>query len=109
MADIRADGILLAQLPHGENNAIVRLLTRDHGLLAGYVRGARGSRMRPLLMAGNQLHGHWRSRTESQLGSLTLELARSRGLLALGPRPPAVALDWVRRLPARSPALSGYP
>ena len=32
---------------------MVRLITPEHGLQAAYVRGARGRRMRPVLIAGN--------------------------------------------------------
>ncbi|HYI48835.1 MAG TPA: recombination protein O N-terminal domain-containing protein, partial [Allosphingosinicella sp.] len=45
--------IVCALRSHGEHGAVVRMMTRDHGLLAAYVRGARGRRMRPVLMAGN--------------------------------------------------------
>ena len=41
--------IVCALRNHGEHGAIVRLVTPDHGLVAAYVRGARGKRMRPVL------------------------------------------------------------
>ena len=39
---IRAEALLCATRAHGEHGAIVRVLTADHGLVAGYVAGARG-------------------------------------------------------------------
>ena len=48
-----AQAIVCALRNHGEHGAIVRLMTSEQGLIAAYVRGARGRRMRPVLMAGN--------------------------------------------------------
>ena len=62
---------------HGENGAVVSLLTQHHGRQAGYVRGAQGSRLRGTLEVGNQVDAIWRARTSDDLGSLTLELDRS--------------------------------
>ena len=45
--------IVCALRNHGEHGAVVRLMTPEHGLQAAYVRGARGRRMRPVLIAGN--------------------------------------------------------
>ncbi len=70
-------GIVLAVRPHGENGAIVSLLTEAQGRHAGYVRGAQGSRMRGTLEAGNIVDAHWQARNNEDLGSLKLELARS--------------------------------
>jgi DNA repair protein RecO (recombination protein O) len=50
---IETPAIVCALLGHGEHGAVVRLMTPGHGLQAAYVRGARGSRMRPVLIAGN--------------------------------------------------------
>ncbi|HEX3677962.1 MAG TPA: recombination protein O N-terminal domain-containing protein, partial [Sphingomicrobium sp.] len=66
---------------HGEHGAIVRLLTFDHGLQAAYVRGARGRRMRPMLIAGNVVQAQFSARTQAQLAQTTLELTHSRGPL----------------------------
>ena len=50
--------IVCALRNHGEHGGVVRLMTPDHGLQAAYVRGARGRRMRPVLMAGNQVEAN---------------------------------------------------
>jgi recombinational DNA repair protein (RecF pathway) len=38
--------LVCAVRSHGESGAIVRALTEEHGLLAGYVQGARGRVLR---------------------------------------------------------------
>ena len=50
---IETTAIVCALRSHGEHGAVVRLMTPEHGLQAAYVRGARGRRMRPVLIAGN--------------------------------------------------------
>lgn len=85
---------MCAVLPHGEHGAIVRLLTPAHGLLAGYVRGGRSRRLRPVLQIGNRVAATLRSRVEEQLPAVTAELSCSRALLALDPLA-AAGLEWV--------------
>jgi len=72
------DAIVLSSRAHGENGAILDLLTRDHGRHAGLVRGGASRRIKPSLQPGNSVHVHWRARLEEHLGSFTCELARSR-------------------------------
>lgn len=91
--------IVLALRQHGEHGAIVRLMTPDHGLQAGYVRGARGRRLRPVLMPANLVQAALSARTETQLAQCSLELVHSRGPLLQEPLP-AAAIDWVCALTA---------
>ncbi len=67
-------GIVLSVRRHGENGAIVSLLTKGYGRHAGYVRGAQGKAMRGTLEAGNLVDANWQSRVAENLGSLSLEL-----------------------------------
>ena len=85
--------LVVALRPHGEHGAVVRLMTPDHGLQAGYVRGARGRQLRPVLLPGNQVEATLTARTEAQLPQATVELLHSRGPLMAEPLP-AVAIDW---------------
>lgn len=78
---------------HGEHGAIARLLTPDHGLIAGYVRGGRSRMMRPILLPGNAVAATFRTRTDEQLAGLTVELAHSRAPLHAEPLP-AAAIEW---------------
>ena len=72
------DAIVLSSRAHGENGAILELLTRDHGRHAGLVRGGASRRVKPALQPGNSVHVQWRARLEEHLGSFTCELARAR-------------------------------
>ena len=91
--------IVCALRSHGEHGAIVRLMTPASGLVAAYVRGARGRRMRPLLMPGNLVQAQLSARTEIQLPQATVELLHSRGPLLSEPLP-AAAIEWVTVLTA---------
>ena len=83
----------------GEHGAIVRLMTPKDGLRAAYVRGARGRRMRPVLIAGNIVQAHLSARTDMQLPQATMELVHSRGPLLSEPLP-AAAIEWACALTA---------
>lgn len=72
------DGIVLAARKHGESSAVVTLLTRNHGLHAGLVRGGSGRRARGLYQPGNEVRALWRARLAEHLGTLICELVRAR-------------------------------
>jgi len=106
---LSAPAILLSARPHGEHGSIVRALTRDDGVQAGYVRGGRSRLLRPVLQPGNRVVGEWRARTAEQLPALTLELTDSAASLHGEPLA-AAALDWVTALTAASlPEGQPYP
>lgn len=101
--------ILCALRSHGEHGAIVRLMTPEHGLQAAYVRGARGRRMRPVLIPGNVVQAGLAARTETQLPQATVELVHSRGPLLSEPLP-AAAIEWATVLTATAlPEGQPYP
>lgn len=91
--------IVCALRNHGEHGAIVRLMTPENGLQAAYVRGARGRRMRPVLIAGNVVQAQLSARTDTQLPQATIELVHSRGPLLSEPLP-AAAIEWATVLTA---------
>ena len=70
------EGILLSSRQHGERDAIVSILTFEHGRHAGLVAGGAGRRATPLLQPGNRLDCIWRARLEEQLGRFTVEPIR---------------------------------
>lgn len=101
--------IVCALRNHGEHGAVVRLMTPEHGLQAAYVRGARGRRMRPVLIAGNVVEAALSARTDTQLPQATLELVHSRGPLLSEPLP-AAAIEWATVLTATAlPEGQPYP
>src|ERR1700749_2283445 len=62
------EGIVLGVKPHGEANAILELMTREHGRHLGLVRGGAGSRLKPVLQPGNTVEATWRARLDEHLG-----------------------------------------
>jgi DNA repair protein RecO (recombination protein O) len=107
--NIETPAIVCALRTHAEHGAVVRLMTPADGLQAAYVRGARGRRMRPVLMPGNQVQARLRSRTDEQLAHAEIELSHSRAPLLSEPLP-AAAIDWVTALTAVAlPEAQPYP
>lgn len=106
---VETDAIVCGVRSHGEHGAVVRLLTPEHGLVAAYVRGGRGRRMRPVLIPSNLVSAQLCSRTESQLPQASVELAHSRASLLAEPIP-AGAIEWATALvSAALPERQPYP
>lgn len=93
MPTLRATAIVCAIRHHGEHGTIARVLTAEAGLVAGYVRGGRSTRMRPVLIPGNVVAVEMRGRVPASLPGLTVELSHSRGPLLAEPLP-AAAIEW---------------
>ena len=101
--------IILSLRPHGEHGAIVRALTPAEGVQAGYVRGGKSRRLRPILMAGNLIQADYRARTDEQLAHLSVELVRSRASFLSEPLASA-GIEWATALTAAARALwPAYP
>jgi DNA repair protein RecO (recombination protein O) len=66
-------GIVLGVKRHGEANAILELMTHEHGRHLGLVRGGAGSRMRPVLQPSNRVSATWRARLDEHLGHYVVE------------------------------------
>ena len=94
---------------HGEHGTVLRILTPADGLVAAYVRGGRGRRMRPVLIPGNSVAVQLRSRTDLQLPQAALELVHSRAPIFSEPLP-AAAIEWATALvTAALPERQPYP
>lgn len=91
--------IICALRAHGEHGVIARVLTREAGLIAGYVRGGRSRMLRPVLMPGNQVAVSLRGRTTGQLPGMAVELVGSRAGLMTDPLA-AAGMDWACALVA---------
>jgi len=106
---IRAPAIVCASRPHGETAAIVRLLTSEYGLVAGYVAGGRGRQLRPVLIPGNLVEAEFRTRSENQRPCARVALLHSRGPWLTEPLP-AAGIVWVTALAAAAlPERHPYP
>lgn len=96
--DLTTPAIICAVRSHGEHGAVVQLFTPT-GLLAGYVRGGRSRRLRPVLQPGNGVRARLVARVDSQLAAATVELDRARTVIALTPLGGA-GLEWLTALTA---------
>jgi DNA repair protein RecO (recombination protein O) len=96
---LSATALVLTALPHGEHGAVVRFLTPADGVQAGYVRGGRSRKFRPVLQPGNVVAVELRSRVDEQLAAATVELVASRAALAFD-RVHAAATEWLTTLTA---------
>ncbi len=106
---IECEAIVVGVRAHGEHGAIVRLMTADHGMLAGYVRGGRSRQLRPVLSPGNVVRAELRARVETQLAALTVEMVTARTAL-LGEPLAAAAIEWTTALAAAAlPEGQAYP
>jgi DNA repair protein RecO (recombination protein O) len=99
VAVLKTEAIVCAVRGHGEHGAIVRMLTPDAGLIAGYVRGGRSRAMRPVLVPGNAVVAELRARSGAQLAGASVELVASRAPLLEEPLP-AAGIEWVTALTA---------
>lgn len=109
---LKAPAIVLAARPHGENAVILRALTREAGMVAAYVAGGQGRRLRPVVIPGNSVEADIRARSANQLPFGKVELVTSRAPWLNEPLP-AAAIVWVTALtvstlPERNPYPSLY-
>ncbi|MBU6269271.1 MAG: recombination protein O N-terminal domain-containing protein [Sphingomonadales bacterium] len=106
---LAAPAIVCSARLHGETGVIARVLTTEHGLLAGYVAGGRGRDLRPVLIPGNAVDVEIRARPGSQLPGFRVELIASRGPW-LGEPLPAAAIGWITAITAAAlPERHAYP
>jgi DNA repair protein RecO (recombination protein O) len=106
------EGIVIGVKRHGEANAILELMTREHGRHLGLVRGGFGSRMKPILQTGNSVSATWKARLDEHLGNYTVEPLRLRASNFFG-APHAIygvshLAALMRLLPERDPHGSLY-
>ena len=106
------EGIVLGVKRHGEGNAILELMTREHGRHLGLVRGGSGSRLKPVLQPGNCVSATWRARLDEHLGNYSVEALnlRAAGFFSI---PHAIygighLAALMRLLPERDPHLGLY-
>jgi len=81
--DWQDDGFVLAARRHGESDAILTLLTREHGRHLGIVKGGSGKRQRAVVEIGNRVTADWHARLAEHLGRFAVELAAPHAALCL--------------------------
>jgi len=100
-------GIVLGARRHGEANAVVELMTREHGRHLGLVRGGAGTRQKPVLQAGNRVSATWRARLDEHLGYYVIEAIDLRAATFLSMAHALYGLNHLaslcRLLPERDP------
>ena len=69
MTEWEATGIVTGASPFGESDALVVVLTEDHGLHRGLVKGGASRRHRAAWEVGNVVRLRWRARLADQLGT----------------------------------------
>jgi len=91
--DWQDDGIVLSARRFGEHDAIVEVMTPNHGRARGFVKAGMSRRSKANLQPGNLLKLNWRSRLENNLGRFQLELVHSPlgSLISDGARMSALA------------------
>jgi len=89
----RDEGVILSSHKYGEFDAILEILTQDHGRHAGIVKGGMGRRQRGNIQPGNEVCVRWRGRLETHLGTYSIELKSARAVAFLYSPPKLAALN----------------
>ena len=79
----QAPAIVLAARPHSEGDALVTVLTENHGRHHGLARGGSSRAQASTWQPGNLVQAHWVARLPDQLGSMTAELVHPGAALAM--------------------------
>lgn len=100
-------GLVLGTRRLGESDALVEVMTRDHGRHLGVVRGGRTKARAAHLQIGNRLSLVWRARLDEHLGHFVAEPldARAASLMAdpIGLNGVQTLAAHLRLLPERDP------
>ncbi|MCE2926567.1 MAG: DNA repair protein RecO [Rickettsiales bacterium] len=75
--------IILAVRRHGETSAILRVFARDHGVVAGVVKGAFSKTNWGIIQQGNLVSASWSARLSEHIGMFKLEPQRSHAALIM--------------------------
>lgn len=81
-----APAIVLDVRPYGESDAVVTLMTEEHGAHRGLARGGQSRTRTALWQPGNLVQARWLGRLADQLGSFSAELVHPAAALVLDDR-----------------------
>ncbi|MCI5049976.1 MAG: DNA repair protein RecO [Rickettsiales bacterium] len=68
--------LILSISKFSEHDAVVRVLSREHGLYSGIAKRGLGKSKRGIYQPGNLVHAEWKARLEQHMGSFDCELAK---------------------------------
>jgi len=75
---IKDCGIILSVKKYSENSLIVKILSKDHGIFSGFIKGAISNKKNvPNYQIANLVEFTWKSKTIDNLGFFNLELSKS--------------------------------
>lgn len=98
MQQWRDEALILGSSRHGEQSAILHVLTKEQGKTSGYVRAAHSSKMRPHIQAGNTVFINWQARLPEQLGYFTLEPVASHASAMMQRSDTALVLQCITQI-----------
>lgn len=75
--DWSAPAYVLSFRAFGERDAVVSVLTQDHGRFAGLVRGGQSQKHKSQWQPGHLMNASWRARLSEHLGTLSGEVVKS--------------------------------
>ena len=98
MLQWRDEGLILTTVRHGEESAVVHILTRYNGRTAGYLRSANTPKVKPTVQAGNYVTANWQARLPDQLGYFALEPVQSLAMPLMQSSDLSLALQTVTQM-----------
>ncbi len=72
-------GIIISSYKFGDTAMVVKILSRDHGVVKGLMKGQK--RHNSTLQSGNLVHFIWSARLSEHLGNFTISLEKAYSLL----------------------------
>jgi DNA repair protein RecO (recombination protein O) len=81
--DWEAPAVILDLRAYGEGDAVVAVMTAEHGAHRGLARGAQSRARTAVWQVGNLVTVRWVARLAEQLGSMTAELVHPAAALAM--------------------------
>jgi DNA repair protein RecO (recombination protein O) len=75
--------VILSARRHGENSAVIRLFSREHGVYGGVVRSIHSKANRGIIQSGNIVLATWQARLSEQLGAFRCELLEAHAALIM--------------------------
>lgn len=64
-------GIIINIKNYGENSAIVKILTQDHGIYCGFIKSIKSSKTKAIFQIGNFISFEYKTRLEENLGQFS--------------------------------------